>query len=166
MEGRSAGQCVRGIQDIRDEALILRKRLAIIGLDFSKVFDSVSHSYIFQVLQAMNFPETFISILKTLLSNPQIILEVNEMKTDVFQMEDGCGQGDPISAFLFILAVEPLLIVLANSNSIPRFKIEDQQPGEEAVESDPESFADDIHICLDGGKPGQLKNVLACKQVL
>ena len=95
------------------------------GLDFSKAFDSVSHKHIFNVLKAMKFPQKFLGYIRKLHMDPLIILEVNEIRSDLFGMVDSSGQGDPISAFLFNIAVEPFLIMLANSDKIPRFRLED-----------------------------------------
>jgi hypothetical protein len=44
MPGRCSSDITRSVQDIRDYAQLKNKSLIILGLDFSKAFDTISHN--------------------------------------------------------------------------------------------------------------------------
>jgi hypothetical protein len=50
MEGRCSADITQSVQDIRDYAQKENKPLAILGLDFSKAFDSISHAGLKKIL--------------------------------------------------------------------------------------------------------------------
>jgi len=81
----------------------------IVGIDFKKAFDSISHQHIEEVLTELNFPQTFINMFKTLYKNPESCVINNSTTTPYFSLGRSCRQGDPIAPYLFILALEPLI---------------------------------------------------------
>ena len=50
ISGRQAADCIRSVQDICDYATSMDRSLVILGLDFSKAFDNVSHAGMFKIL--------------------------------------------------------------------------------------------------------------------
>ena len=59
-----------------------------------------------------------------------------------FSVQRGCRQGDPISSFLFIIAVEILALKLRNDANVKGFKVEN-------IEHILELYADDLSIFLE-----------------
>ena len=155
MSGRSAQEAVRAILDARDIAVEQDRPALLVGLDLSKAFDTVSHKFLFNVLIKMGFPNEFIQVIKTLISNPKVAFYINGKLSDFFDQVDGTGQGDPISSFLFNLAIEILLIKLCHSPIIDRFTLD--------VDTNlgmlPEAFADDVNIMLNA-TPDTLQNLM------
>ena len=92
----------------------------LVSLDFTKAFDSLSHNSIIQTLSFFGFPEEFIAIVRSWLSNRKscIILGKNEL-SKFFPVLVGVPQGDPLSGYLFILTIELLLLKL---DSFPQMK--------------------------------------------
>ena len=90
------------------------------SLDFTKAFDSLSHKSISQALSFFNFPENFIKIIETWLSNRKaaVILGHNKL-SEFFPIRCGIPQGDPLSGYIFIIVIELLIIKL---NSFPDLK--------------------------------------------
>ena len=156
MSGRSAQDAVRAILDARDIAVEQGRPALLVGLDLSKAFDTVSHKFLFEVLNKMGFPTEFIHIIKTLISNPKVAFYINGKLSEFFDQMDGTGQGDPISSFLFNLAIEILLIKLCHSPLIDRFTLE----VDTSLEMLPEAFADDVNILLNA-TPDTLQNLMS-----
>ena len=113
----------------------------LMALDFSKAFDTLSHSVIIQALQFFKFPPEYISIIKAWLSNRKscIILGRNKL-SKFFDILTGVPQGDPLSGFLFILVIELLLLKIESFTDL-------KPPGTLWNGSTPllnEGFADDL----------------------
>ena len=78
--------------------------------DFEKAFDSIEQTFIFAALESFGFGPQFIQWLRTFLQNAASCVMNNGHSTRYFSLERKTRQGDPLSACLFILCVETLLI--------------------------------------------------------
>ena len=88
------------------------EKLATLALDFSKAFDRLHHGYISEILEWLNFPESFILLIKTILTNRVAYIKNFDDVTLLLNILVGVPQGDSISGSLFILCLQPLLIKL------------------------------------------------------
>ena len=89
-----------------------------ISLDFRKVFDSLDQRWLFRVLQKMNFLVQFIRIIQSLNNNANVKFLVNGFQTQNISIQKGVRQVDPLSLYLFLLAVEPLVTTINNNQNI------------------------------------------------
>ena len=88
-------------------------RGALLSLDISKAFDSLSHSFLNSVLLFFSFSKNFIRWITLLATKRTACIILNENNTSrSFMLERGNAQGDPISPFLFILCHQILLFKL------------------------------------------------------
>ena len=83
----------------------------LLAIDFEKAFDSLNHEFLYQVLQKMGFGPNFPQCIRTFYRNLSGRVLNNGFTTDIFFVKRGVRQGDPLSASLFILALETLLYV-------------------------------------------------------
>ena len=102
------------INDLKSRVDSLMDEECVISVDFSKAFDRVDRVYLFHILRKMNFPENIVRTLERLYSKTQAHISVNGYLTERIRLRRGVRQGCPLSALLFIVALEPLLDILRN----------------------------------------------------
>ena len=76
----------------------------LLSIDFEKAFDSISWSFIEQVLLTFRFGETLIKWIKLFQTKISTCILQNGNLSSYFQVYRGCRQGDPISPYIFYSA--------------------------------------------------------------
>lgn len=89
-----------------------KTQLLLLKADFAKAFDSLNWSFLQSVLQHMNFRDKWRNWIAGCLSSARVSILVNGSPTEEFDMERGLCQGDPLSPFLFILAMKSLHVMM------------------------------------------------------
>ena len=79
--------------------------------------------------------------IETLLTNQESCVINGGMTTKYFKLERGARQGDPIAAYLFIIALEMLFIMIKNDNNVNPIQMCDSTFLYSA-------YADDVYFCL------------------
>ena len=69
-----------------------------------KAFDSLDHNFLISALEEYGFGKNFVSWIKILWKNQESCVLNDGTTTKYFLLGRGAPQGDPISAYLFILA--------------------------------------------------------------
>ena len=77
-------------------------------LDFSKAYDMVDRSFMFDVLSEMNLGPTFINWVELLYRSPTTHILFDGSLGPVIRPSRGVKQGCPLSCLLFVLYIEPL----------------------------------------------------------
>ena len=93
------------------------------SIDFEKAFDSLSFTFLLKVLKNVNFGKDFIGWIKILYTNINSCVLNNGYFTEFFKLERGVRQGCPLSAYLFLLAVEVLGSKIRNTKQVKGIKI-------------------------------------------
>lgn len=96
--------------------------LLIFKVDFEKVFDSVSWDYLMEIMQIMGFGSLWCGWIMEMLSSATASVLVNGSPSREFHMYRGLRQGDPLSPFLFLLAIEGLHVALIRAQMADMYR--------------------------------------------
>ena len=105
----------------------MRLKQSYSQLTLRRAFDSIEHTFIFATLRSFGFGPDFIQWVKTFLYKAESCVMNNGSSTGYFYLGRGTRQGDPISAYLFILPIEILFIQIRDNHHIKRIMIDGQE---------------------------------------
>ena len=99
----------------------------LIFIDFHKAFDSLEWNFLLSCLRVFYFGPDFIRWVNIFYKNIQSCVINHGFASDFFALERGVRQGDPLSPYLFVLAVEVLAIAIRQNTSIRGISIDGQE---------------------------------------
>ena len=108
----------KNIRELSSLTSLVRVSGCLLTVDFEKTFDSLNHKFLIAVLKKYGFGEDFIDWIKILLRDQESCVINGGLTTTYFRLEHGARQGDPISAYLFVLALELFFILLKSNKNI------------------------------------------------
>ena len=118
VKNRFIGESGRLVADIIEITDILNKEGFLVTMDIEKAFDSLDHTFLISVLKKFGFGNNFVNWIETLISKQESCVINGGNTTQYFHLERGARQGDPISAYIFILALEVLSFLVRNNKDI------------------------------------------------
>ena len=124
---RYIGETVRSIFDLMDFTLSKNIPGILIFIDFHKAFDSLEWKFLLSCLRVFNFGPDFIRWVEIFYKNIQSCVLNKGFASDFFALERGVRQGDPLSPYLFVLAVEVLAIAVRQNTCIKGISIDGQE---------------------------------------
>ena len=99
------------------------KRAAMVLFDFSAAFPSVSHRWIFKVLEHMQIPSNIIHAIRELYKNSTASICINNVAYFTIGIYSGIKQGCPLSGTIFALAIDPLIRYLLAASVLGSMQI-------------------------------------------
>ena len=112
VKNRHIGESGRLISDIIEITKIRKIGGFLVTMDIEKAFDSLDHNFLISTLEKYGFGQNFILWIKILLNDQESCVINGGKTTKYFILGRGARQGDTISAFLFILALEVLFLLM------------------------------------------------------
>jgi hypothetical protein len=138
--GRRMSDNITILRDLIEDSNRRQKDLYVISVDQKKAFDSVSHAYLFKILEHVGIGEFMTENIKRLYSHSFAHLIINRNISQRFDIKSGIKQGCALSMFLYILVIEELLIRIKKKDSIKGYLM----PGATNSEIKSTAYADDV----------------------
>lgn len=129
-----------------------RKRIsprAMLKVDIKKAFDSVNWSFLLSALRALRIPEIFVGWISECLTTPTFSVCLNGNSSGYFRSSKGLRQGDPLSPYLFLLAMEVFSSLLKSRYEQGYIRF---HPKTSCISLTHLMFADDVMIFFDGSE--------------
>ena len=134
------------------------KRITI-KVDIAKDFDTLSWDFLLTCLRGLQLSPLFLSWLKACICTPSYMVGYNGTVNGYFKGRRGLRQGDPLSPYLFVIAMNFLSLMLTRAAQDNNIKYHAKCS---AMKLTHLSFADDLLIFIDGS----LNSVQQVLQVL
>ncbi|GKB80311.1 RNA-directed DNA polymerase, eukaryota, reverse transcriptase zinc-binding domain protein [Tanacetum coccineum] len=122
IKGRQITDGALMVNEIVTWAKKYKKKMMMFKVDFEKAYDSLSWDYLDCMFEYMGFGDTWRKWIHRCLVSARASVLLNGSPTKEFQLHRDLRQGDPLSSFLFILAMEGLHILIEDAVQYSRFK--------------------------------------------
>ncbi|GJR19843.1 RNA-directed DNA polymerase, eukaryota [Tanacetum coccineum] len=137
---------------------IKQKKLMIFKVDFDKAYDSLCWEYIDFVMIQFGFGTRWRNWIRECLITARLSILINGSPTEEIAIFRGLRQGDPLSPFLFILAMEGLHIVI--QKAMEDKKITGAVVGDTKLNISHLFYADDVVFLIDWSHCEQVQHLL------
>ena len=145
--GRSTLSQILTLRRIIEECQLCNLDAVFIFIDFSKAFDSIDRSVMFEILSLYGIPQPMLDAIRLLYTNNTSTVLTPDGETAPIDIKAGILQGDTLAPFLFIMVVDYVLRMSLDLSSDKGLEIKprvsSRHPAEYVTDTD---FADDISL--------------------
>ncbi len=152
MKGQFIGTNIRSIQDFIDHTIVEGADHIVLFLDYKKAFDSISHHFLFALLDHIGLPHQFVEWVKIIYTDACSVLRHKNWLAPKLSLQRGVQQGCPLSCHLFNLVGQVVLFSLRDVGLFDWWK----KPGD--LDS---QYEDDIALLLENTNalPSVIKHI-------
>ena len=145
--GRSTLSQILCLLRLIEESNLSNLDLALVFIDFSKAFDSVDRSKMFEILEPYGIPNETIVAIKVMYTDTSSTILTTDGETPSFPILAGILQGDTLAPFLFIIVVDYVMHISVDTTSENGYQLRPKRssryPAEFLTDTD---IADDIAL--------------------
>lgn len=123
VKNRNIQDNIRAIADVLEYTKRANKQGILLCIDFEKAFDSLEWGFMNAILDKLNFGPVFKKWVNILYTSISSCVTNNGHTSNYFSLQRGVRQGDPLSPYLFILAVEVLAQKIRQNERIKGIRI-------------------------------------------
>lgn len=134
--GRSTSDQLFNIRQILEKCKEYNIEIHQLFVDFKAAYDSVIRNKLWRVMEEFGIPNKLISLTKLTLDGAKSRVRVRGKLSDVFDIEEGLRQGDPLATLLFNFTLEAAVRTMGMDTSSTIFTKSSQLLG----------YADDLDI--------------------
>ena len=157
-KNRTAAEATRVVLDLINHSKQSRQPLIIMGLDFEKAFDTLSHHHVVKMLELLDLPGNIVELIGKLLGAGTLNFRINGELSQEVKLDAGTGQGCCMSTVLFLVALMALMLWLEKDEEVPGYQVDD-------IKIPAVAFADDITLLLQGDRVDDIQRTLQKIQV-
>lgn len=99
-----------------------RQSGAMLLINVEKAYDRIEWDYIIKMLHSLGFPPDFCNMVRTLLCDANVVVEVNGLRSSNFELTRSIRHGCPLAHALFMLATNAMFYLLKDSFVTPTIK--------------------------------------------
>ena len=97
--------------------------MKIIPVDQKKAFDNLDHDYLFELLENINIGQKMIKIIKNLYVMAKTTINMDGNLLGEIIIEKGIKQGDPLSMWLYTIAIQELFLIIKQDGNIKGYQL-------------------------------------------
>ena len=116
LKDRHISNNIRLVLDLIDYKDLLDDEPMICFIDYYKAFDTVEHSFIFDLLNFFGFGSYFIHAIHVMYTNCNSSIKLFNGTSERFNINRGIKQGDPVAPYIFLIVIQALCLHINNNN--------------------------------------------------
>ena len=145
--GRSTLSQILTLRRIIEECSFCNLDSVFIFIDFSKAFDSINRSIMFEILELYRIPKEIVDAIKVMYTNNSSTVLTPDGETSSFDIKAGILQGDTLAPFLFIMVVDYVLRMSLDTLKEKGMEVKPRRSSRHLAEYITDTdFADDISL--------------------
>ena len=124
VKGRRINDSINIIKDIIEDAVLNEIETFLVSVDQKKAFDSMSHRYLFFLLDHLAISDFLNNSIKRIYKNSYAFIVINRFKINSkIIIHTGIKQGCALSMFLYTAGIEELLVRISLNRKIEGYLI-------------------------------------------